>query len=326
MGLKVLSATEIRKSLSIRRSLAAQRDAFIALRHDDFVGGSLQHPGTTSDSFVFVHTGLTRGATGITCKFGVQIPSNSSAGIATVQGLVTVLDADTGVPLACMDGAEITTMRTAHGVLAAADLLARKDATEAAIIGSGAQARELALHVSEIRDITKIRIWSPTKANRERLALEVQELTGIDVQATETCRQAVEGAQIVATATLSLAPVIDGTWLAQGATVLTLGSYEADKRELDLNTTARANLVVVDDVSKAVVNAGCVVEALNAGVLSHDQLVPVGDIWTGTAQGRRNDEQIIVFHSLGFGSQDAAAAWAVYQGALENNYGVDVPF
>ncbi|WP_243178651.1 ornithine cyclodeaminase family protein [Arthrobacter humicola] len=290
------------------------------------VGGHLSHPGQGGNSLVFVHTGLIPGDTGIACKFGVQIPGNARLGLPTVQGLVTLLDPDTGVPLACLDGAAITTIRTAHGVVAAAELLARRDAKKVAIIGSGAQARELALCMPQIRQLSETALWSPTLENRERLGRELRQAGGSTVRVVDTARAAVEGADIIVTATLSQTPVVEGAWLAQGATVLTLGSYSSDRRELDLEATARADLVVVDQVAKATAQAGCVLEAFGAGVLEPAQLVPVGDILTGIHPGRTSPGQTIIFHSLGFGVQDAAAAWTAYRGAMANNFGTDVPF
>jgi len=129
MSLLVLSDSDIRAVLSPRQAIDSQRAAYLAVAE-----GRLSASGVTSardpadDSLTFAHTGAIAGLTGVTCKFGMQASGNAARGLPSVHAIVTVLRPDTGEPLACLNGTAVTALRTAAGVAAAADVLARPDA------------------------------------------------------------------------------------------------------------------------------------------------------------------------------------------------------
>ncbi|MFI2754542.1 ornithine cyclodeaminase family protein [Cellulomonas sp. P22] len=323
--LLVLSAADIRAALPLAASVAAQKSAFASLATGGHaLGGSVYHPGPAPDQLVFALTGAVPGRTGVVVKFGMQVPGNTARGLPTVQGLVTILDPDDGTPLAVLDGATITTMRTAHGLAAAADVLAVPDARVVGVLGSGVQAREVALALASLRALADVRVWSPTRAHAQAMADDLV-AAGLPARAVGEAQDAVRGADVVATCTLSRTPIVHAAWIAPGATVLTLGSYAPDRRELALDVTARADLLVLDDAAKALTHGGCVVEADEAGVLDPARTTTLGDVLVGTHPGRTDDAQVLVFHSMGVGVQDAEAAWAAWTAAVEQGLGRRVP-
>jgi ornithine cyclodeaminase len=325
--LLILSEQDIRRALPLDRAIASQKQAYVAAATPDAsMGAGVAHAGTSAEQLVFALTGGIHGQTGITCKFGMQVPSNHRRGLPSVHAFVTLLDPETGVPLACLNGTTITTMRTACGIAAAADLLAPPAAARLAVIGSGVQAREAVRAIAAIRPLSVVRLWSRDPANCRSAVAALQTQVDAAFEIAPTTEAAVAGSDIVATCTLSHDPVIRGEWVGDGATVLTVGSYHPAARETDLALTRRAARTFTDDVAKALGNGGAILEAVSAGALAAGDLVAIGEVAQGRHPGRASAGDILLFHSMGLGIQDAAAAWAAYQGALEAGIGTTVAF
>jgi alanine dehydrogenase len=163
-----------------------------------------------------------------------------------------------------------------------------------------------------VRDLTSVRLWSPTPRHRARAAETLAEL-GLPAEAVGSAEEAVSGASLVAACTLSTTPVVHGKWLAPGCTVVSVGSFEPTRREVDTDVLRRSATVVVDDPATAAEHAGPVVDALRTGLLTG--LVGLGDVLTGRAVARTAPGDIVYYNSVGLGIQDAAAAWAVVRAA-----------
>jgi ornithine cyclodeaminase len=322
MSLLVLSDADIREVISPRTAINTQRDAYLAA-----VSGQVAASGVTAthnpadDSLTFAHTGAIAGVTGVACKFGMQVPGNAARGLPAVHAIVTLLDPVTGEPAACLNGTTITAIRTAAGVAAAAEVLARPDASRLGLIGAGVQAREAARMISEIRPLSRISVCSLSAAASAALAAELQGELGVPSAAAPSAERVAVGSDILVTATTSLQPVVQGSWLAPGSTVLTVGSYEPARRELDITATARADGVFADEAGKAMATCGILVEASEQDVLRPGQITQIGDVIGGTRPGRRAADDLLVFHSVGLGVQDAALTWAAYQLAEERRIG-----
>ena len=326
-GILVLSDADIRAALPTGRAIESQKVAYVAASEAGRVYGSgAAHAGLTDDTLVFAATGSLRGVTGVVCKFGMQVPGNAARGLPSVHAFVTLLDAETGQPLACLNGTTITTIRTAAGLAAAADALANPAAVTLGVLGAGVQARETIRCVAEVRALRAVYVCSRDPEHVRALIADVQPELHATLHAAASAREVSERADIVACCTTSRDPVVFGEFLNAGATVLTMGSYHPAGREIDLAATRRAATTVVDDVAKAFANCGPVIDAVAAGAVSEAALVAVGDILAGRRTGRASLEDILVFHSMGLAAQDAAAAWAVYQSALETGAGRRVAF
>src|SRR5258706_5612474 len=274
-GLLILSDRDIRAALPLDRAIASQKAAYVAAAMPGAgVGAGAAHAGTDAEQLVFALTGGIHGQTGVACKFGMQVPSNHRRGLPSVHAFVTLLDPETGVPLACLNGTTITTMRTACGIAAAADLLAPPGATRLAVIGSGVQAREAVRSIAAIRRLSLVRLWSRDPANCRSAVAALATEVDTNFEIARTPQAAVADCDIVVTCTLSHDPVVSGDWVGKGVTVLTVGSYHPAGRETDLALSRRAARIFTDEVAKALGNGGAILEAGVAGARFPRGLVP----------------------------------------------------
>jgi ornithine cyclodeaminase/alanine dehydrogenase-like protein (mu-crystallin family) len=325
MPILVLSEADVTAALTPRQAIESQRIAYAAV-----INGSGRLLGATratdpaTDALTFALTGMIRGKTGMAGKFGLQRRHNTGWG-PSLQAFVLLLDSETGLPVACLNGAAITTLRTSAGLAAAADELAPSSARTLGVLGSGVQAASTVRMMATVRPLRTVAVWSPTRVNRQRLAGSLGEELGLDVRAVATARDAVTGSEIVAACTLSVKPVIHGKWLQPGQTILTMGSYEPGRLEIDLATSAKGT-TFVDFLVKCRTQCGPLIEALDAGTITEADVNEIGTVLEGYHPGRRNVDEILIFHSIGIGYQDAAAGWAAYQNAIARGLGVMVEF
>ena len=239
--------------------------------------------------------------------------------------LTPLFDAETGEPLAIIDGASMNPFKTGAAGAVAVDALARPDATTAAVIGSGPQARGQLRTTATVRDLTAVRVFSPTPANRESFADEFAEQLDADVTAVSSAGEALAGADIVITATTANEPVIADADVEPGAHVTAMGQYAADKHELPPALVARATYVP-DLTARATRDAGSFIAAREAGLVSEDELgVELGDVVAGNHPGRTSDSEVTVFDSGGTGIETVAAAHMLYERAREAGRGTPLP-
>jgi len=237
-----------------------------------------------------------------------------------------IFDANSGEPLALLDGASMNPFKTGATGAVAADELAREDANSAAIIGSGAQARGQLRALATVRDLETIWVYSPTKEHREEFAGEMDRRLDGSVAAVASAAAAVEGADIVVTATNASEPVFDGDALEDGTHVTAMGQYNPEKRELDAATIERAKYVP-DLRDRAFQDAGSFLHALEEGVVDEDHVhAELGDVVAGNAPGRESDEEITVFDSGGTGIETVAGAYLLYEKATEAGLGETIDF
>jgi ornithine cyclodeaminase/alanine dehydrogenase-like protein (mu-crystallin family) len=218
-----------------------------------------------------------------------------NVGIHTHHALIVMFKAETGEPLAVLDGRLITEMRTAAASAVATQRLARPDAAVLGILGSGVQATSHLAALRHIRSFREVRVWSP------RNAPAFAERHG--VKAVSSAADAVRGADVVVVVVSATTPVLRGSWLSPGAHVNAIGATRPDWRELDddLVTTAR---VFVDSREAALRESGDVIAAGRAG----GEVTEIGAVIAGVAPGRRNDQEITLFKSVGVAVEDVVAA------------------
>jgi alanine dehydrogenase len=235
--------------------------------------------------------------------------------------MTPLFDADSGEPLALVDGASMNPFKTGATGAVAVDALARRDATDVAVIGSGSQARGQLKCTATVRDLDTVWVYSPTKANRESFAGEMDRQLDASVAAVASSAAAVEGADVVITATTSGEPVFDGDRLEPGTHVTAMGQYNPTKRELDERTVERATYVV-DLRERATQDAGSFIAAVEAGAVDEDHLHgELGEVVAGAVEGRTSDEEITVFDSGGTGIETVAGAHLLYEKAVEAGLG-----
>src|SRR5438067_13908954 len=236
-------------------------------------------------------------SSGLGCKLVTLFPKNRDR--PTHQALIALFEAETGTPLALMDGTYITALRTAAAAALATRLLARPDARVLAILGTGVQSRSAQEMFPRARDFAEVRV-----AGRGEF------------------EAAVRGADVVHATTASPEPVVRFEWLSPGAHVSSVGATLSGGSELDPAIVERADVVVVEqrDSAFAPLPAG----APELEPRGRDGVVELGEIIGGTAAGRSSAEQITLYKSVGVAVQDLAAAALVLAAARERGAGQEV--
>jgi alanine dehydrogenase len=257
-------------------------------------------------------------------KLLTVFPENRAAGIESHQGAVLLFELEHGRLLSILDATSITAIRTAAVSGVATRLLAREDASDLAILGSGTQAGTHLEAMRAVRSIRRVRVWSRSSDNARRFAERASARHGVEVEPCDTAEAAVTGADLICTTTASREPVLRGEWLAPGAHVNAVGAVGADARELDTEAIRRSRLVV-DRRESAANEAGEFVLAKAEGAIGDDHIVgELGELVTGAVPGRTSPEEITVFRSLGIAVEDLAAAQAIHRRAIERRVGVVV--
>jgi alanine dehydrogenase len=237
-----------------------------------------------------------------------------------------LFDAESGDPLALLDGAGMNPSKTGAAGAVGVDALAREDASSLAIIGSGSQARGQLRATATVRNLDAVAVFSPTAANRREFAAEMDERLDATVTAVDSAETAVSGADIVVTATTASEPVFDGDSLDSGTHVTAMGQYDPDKREVDATTVARSKYVpdLRDRLDR---DAGAYINAVESGAIDDDHVhAELGDVVAGTAPGRESETEITLFDSGGTAIETVAAAYLLYERAVEAGRGETLDF
>jgi ornithine cyclodeaminase len=254
-------------------------------------------------------------------KAMVLKPENPARGLDLHIGIVLVYDPDTGAPLAMMDAGAVTAVRTAAVSAVATQALARPDAGDLAVLGSGVQARSHLEAMHLVRPLHRVRVWSRTSQNAEAYRRWAAEALGITVEAMPTPAQALAGADLVCTTTAAKDPVVQAADLAPGVHVNAVGASFIDHRELSSQAVAGASFFV-DSRESALAESGDLRGPLAEGLVGPDHIVAeLGEVLLGAHPGRRENEEITVFKSLGLGVQDIMSGFAIAQEAAAQGLG-----
>lgn len=322
--MKVLFVNEagVRELLPMDSCVALMRDALTALSRGDAVLPLRSKVWLPDQSGLL---GLMPGYLGDPQSFGLKVvavmPGNHGTPYDSHQGVVMLFGVKHGEPLAVMDASSITAIRTAAASAAATDVLARPDAGDLALIGSGAEGRTHLAAMKAVRRLRRVRIWSRTRANAERFAREEGTVAGVPIEVAETAEAAVKGADLICTTTSSKEPVLEGKWLASGAHVNAVGSCFPSARELDTHAVRRARLYT-DCRESCMKEAGDFLIPRNEGSIHDGHLIgEVGEVFLGRIPGRRSPDEITLYESLGVAVEDLAAAHAIHRRARESGAG-----
>ncbi len=325
MSAIVLSPAEVGRLLPMRECMELMAETFRALSRDEVVNPlrwAMKLPDGTG--LLAMMPGHLRSPAVLGLKAVAVFPGNHGTEYDAHQGVVLLFDVHNGVPRAILDASEITAIRTAAATGAATRALARRDAGDLAILGSGVQARTHLEAMRIARDLRRVRVYSPTRQNREEFARRESSRHGIDVEPCGSAREAVEGADIICTVTSAREPVLHGAWVAAGAHINAVGSSVAASRELDTACVVRSHLYV-DRRESTLKEAGDFLIPKREGAVDDDHILgEVGEVLLGRCAGRQSTDEITLFKSLGVAVEDLAAAHRVYRRALEQGAGTPV--
>jgi ornithine cyclodeaminase len=328
MKILILNHDEVVKLLPMKDCIAVMREALIAL-----AAGQVHQPLRTiirpPDAAGLMGL-MPSYISGDRAAFGLKaicvFPGNPARGKDAHQGAVLLFSADTGELQAMMNASAITAIRTAAVSAVATDLLARKDASKLAIIGTGVQARSHLAAMAQVRPVERCRIVSRQLENARAFAEEMKRNFSFPLEAVATAAEALEGADLIVTATTAAEPIVKREWIAPGAHLNLVGASTSNAREVDSATMAAAS-VYVDRRESAMNEAGDYLFALREGAISADHIRgEIGELLHEDKPGRTSTEEITLFKSLGLAVEDLAAAEYLYRKAKEGNLGNWVEF
>jgi ornithine cyclodeaminase len=261
--------------------------------------------------------GLIDGIPAFTVKVNVKYPGQAPA----IRGLVLLHDLGTGSLLALLDASYLTAVRTGTAMALSAEVLARPDAGDLAVIGAGAQGAMGLRTLGLVRKLRRVRVFDANAGKAQAFCREHRAAAGCPVEPADSVAAAVAGADLVLTATWSTRPFLGADLLAPGAHVMTLGPDQPGKAELTADAIRRG-LFVCDDRALAVEMGAIGGVGLQAAAI-HGEL---GEVIAGAKPGRTDPAQITIFGSVGLAVQDLAAAWLVHEKASARGMGQRIDF
>ena len=254
------------------------------------------------------------------------LPANHGTERDSHQGAVLLFDTVTGTLLAVVDASSITAIRTAAVSGLATRLLAREDAGDLAILGSGVQAESHLDAMRTVRRLRRVRVWSIHPAAARSFAERMSSRAGVSIEPVATAQAAVDGADIVCTTTASPTPILLGEWVAPGAHINAVGACFAANRELDTAAVVRSRLVV-DRRESALAESGDILIPMKEGAIDAGHIVgELGDVLLDRVPGRRSPDEVTLFKSLGIAVEDLAAAHLIHARARAQGKGIAVDF
>ena len=321
----VIGRADVRRLLPMARCIALMEQAFRAASDGSTVQGLrgiTPVPGGAGGVLGVMPGGLTTPP-----RFGVKVISVLHGRAAqSHQGGVLLFDAADFAPIAFIHAGEITAIRTAAATAVATRLLARPDASVLAILGTGEQAETHIEAMVLLRRWDEIRIWGRDPAKAARLGQSVGPGAGCPVRAVGSVGEATRGAGVVCTVTASPEPIVAASMIQSGMHLNLVGSSVATSREVDSATLARASLFV-DHEAMTRSAGGEFISALQEGAIGSDHIRgEVGAVLLGRVAGRRTDDEVTIFKSLGMPVEDLFAADFIYAEARRLGLGTNAPF
>jgi alanine dehydrogenase len=260
--------------------------------------------------------------------YGIKVSSTSVFG-RNAGRLFCLYREEGGELCAVMQVFGLGALRTGAASGIATRYMARRDAHVLGVIGSGRQARTQVEAIALTRPIEEIRVFSRDKERREKFCQEIKQ--GLKVSpnfkavSVATAEEAVADCDIVVTATTSTTPVLFGDWLKPGAHINAIGANYEHRRELDLKAVGRAAVIATDDLEQVRYESSDLAQAVEHDVLSWEDVSSLGDIVAGHLPGRRSEQDITLFKSLGVAMEDVALAIRAYDKAKQQGLGQPLP-
>jgi ornithine cyclodeaminase/alanine dehydrogenase-like protein (mu-crystallin family) len=257
--------------------------------------------------------------------FGVKLvslfPANQSLGLSSHSGIMVLYDAATGQPAALLNAGEITAIRTAAASALATKVLARANASVLGVVGTGEQALAHLRALALVRRFREIRIWGRNSAHAAELARLARTQTDCAVTIDATVDAMLHHADVVCTLTGSAEPILAGRSVRPGTHLCVVGSSVSSRREVDDDCVARSRFFV-DYRASAMAQAGELLHAIGNGTVSASHILgEIGEVLEGRIEGRRSDDDITLYKSLGVAAQDLVAATVVLRAAESSGAG-----
>lgn len=301
-----LDAENIAKALPYGQLIAALDDAFkIGASVPDRTNHEVELPGGVDGTLLLMPCWQTNKNIGV--KIATVFPGNAEKGFSAVHASYFLFDASTGVPIAVLDGTEVTRRRTAAASALASRYLSRADSKTLLMVGTGALAPHLVAAHASSRDLDKVFIWGRREEAARALKENLSSLS-LETVVVSKLEAAVADADIISCATLAVEPLIKGNWLHEGQHLDLVGAFKPDMREADAAAVACAD-VYVDTYGGAMAEAGDILQAIQEGAIKESDIAgDLAELARGQCQGRASNEAITLFKSVGTALEDLAAA------------------
>jgi ornithine cyclodeaminase len=274
---------------------------------------------------VDVKTAYIAGKDSFAIKIASGFHENRLKGLPTGSGMMVLISAETGVPMAMLlDNGYLTEVRTGIAGAVAAEHLARENVETAGVIGSGSQARYQMEALKLVRDYQRILVYGIIPGEVEQYVEEMANKLSVEVIQADHAEMVVRESEIVVTATPSQQPYLEADWLHPGLHITCMGSDAEHKQEIFTDVFAQADLVVCDRKSQ-VFRLGELHHAKDAGIItSEDQVIELGELTSGKHPGRQDDSQITICDLTGVGVQDTQIARLAYAAASREDLGFQI--
>lgn len=263
------------------------------------------------------------GTEGMTGTYEHVHPDNRRWGLVLLSSLVT------GELLAILHDEVLQTMRVGATTGAAMRALATRSSRTVGILGSSIQAEKNLEAICLVRNIEKVRVFSPNASHRESFARRMGEKLKVDIEAVGSSRGVFGGADIILCATNALRPVFEGSWLEEGQTLITLATTSSVLRRSEADEVAftRSARIVLNSLETAIANNQReLLDLIDSGKVPRERVVDLGEVLLGEKRGRENDREIIFYRSNGgVGIQFAAAGSIVYRYCRKHGKGREIP-
>lgn len=322
----LLSREDIKKVFTMKEAIEAVKQAFSLVSENKCVvplRTNIQAP-KYEGCFLFMPAYVEEMDTASLKVINI-FPHNIDQGIPSAPAQVFLIDGKTGLVQSVLDGTYVTQLRTGASSGAAFELLAKKNCRTGALIGTGGQAATQLEAMLCARALEEVRVFD---TNAERCAdftkRMQEELAGYQtrIRAVSSSDEAIDDADLLITVTPSSTPVFDGTKIKKGATISCMGSYQHHMQELDPAVLPRTSKIYFDSRSAVLSEAGDILIPLEEGIISEKDFTgDIGDVINQKLAGRENDEEIIVYETVGVAAQDLVTAKIIYDKAIAAGVG-----
>ncbi|MGO1652486.1 ornithine cyclodeaminase family protein, partial [Senegalia sp. (in: firmicutes)] len=321
MEILILKKKDIEEVYSMKDAIGASKDALelyskgeseIPLRINLNVkkeeGQSLYMPGYVPD------------ADALGLKLVSVYPNNTKKGLDSISSTMVLKNESTGEVSSIMDGTYLTKLRTGAVSGAATDLLARKDASIFALIGTGGQAKSQLEAILNVRPIKEVRVFARNKEKTEDFIKQMKKELGdkfdFNIIACDSSKEAIDNADIITCVTTAKEPVFDGKLVKKGAHINGVGSYTPDMQEIDPYIICNADKIYVDTLDGVINESGDFIKPIKEGKFKEDDINgELGELIMNKIPSRENEDEITLFKTVGSSILDLVTAKKIYDKA-----------
>ena len=282
-------------------AISAMREAFICLSNElAIVPNRINLPIKDQNALHLSMPAYVKGGKYIMIKLVNVHFDNPKNNLPLINGVILMMDAERGTPLALIDGKSVTALRTGASSGLATELLSKNDSNLAVVFGSGVQAYTQIEAIRSVRDLEKVKVIGRDIAKAKNFCNQFD--SSVEV-GTDDC---LIDADIICTATTSKTPLFEFGDLKPGVHINAVGAHQSKSRELPSELIQNGK-VFIDQLSPSKHEAGDILIPIKEGIYSWDKIEgELGELVDCKIEGRKNESEITIFNSIGNAIQDLA--------------------